>query len=186
MLKPRSHRANSAGAFLERWKKTLAPFMKHRIPLVTAYGPSYRSNAQNMAVRKGQSSAPAKLTTALTVPSQSLASLDTRSWTLGSAANTDILNARPPLLLQLCLGGDQTLHKLWWSGCKRTRNCWRGGGRWSSDPLRWWTLVRRWYGGVRGDQSLAINMGENALGTHLELDCIECGPHLHQICLKSQ
>jgi len=76
-----------------------------------------------MAVRKGQFSAPAKLTTALTAPSQSLASLDASSWTLGSAANAGILNARPPLLPQLCLGGDQTLHKLWWSGCK----CFKSG-----------------------------------------------------------
>ena len=40
----------------------------------------------------------------------------------GSAANAEILNARPPLLPQLCLGGDQTLHKLWWSGCKRFKS----------------------------------------------------------------
>ena len=32
------------------------------------------------------------------------------------------MNARPPLLPQLCLGGDQTLHKLWWSGCKRFKS----------------------------------------------------------------
>ena len=66
-----------------------------------------------MAMRKGQFSALAKLITALTAPSQSLTSLDESLWTLGSAANAEILNARPPLLPQLCLGGNQTLHKLW-------------------------------------------------------------------------
>ena len=81
------------------------------------------------------------------------------------------MNARPPLLPQLCLGGDQTLHKLGSvgevSGVEAVLHC--------GDEL--------WFGvGMEvseGDQSLAINTGENALGTHQESDCLECGPHLH-------
>jgi len=125
MLKPRSHRANSAGAFMERWKQDVCPLSWNTVyawsPLMVPPTDQFW-DAQNMAVRKGQFSALAKLITALTAPSQSLTSLDESLWTLGSAANAEILNARPPLLLHICLGGNQTLHKLWWSGCMRFKS----------------------------------------------------------------
>ena len=54
---------------------------------------------------------------------------------------------------------------------ERTWTGWWGVGLSSSDPLRWWTFVWRWYGCVRGGQILAINSGENALDTHFESDC---------------
>jgi len=89
MFKPRSHRANSAKAFLEKWKNTLAPFhetpftLGHRLWSLLTIQKFW--DAQKMAVRKGHFSTPAKLTTALTATKQSLASLDASSWTLGSA-----------------------------------------------------------------------------------------------------
>ena len=60
--------------FNRRWP----PLRKIRIHSVTAYGPFYRSESFELhkilrAVRKGQFSAPAKFTTGLTTPSQSLA-----------------------------------------------------------------------------------------------------------------
>jgi len=56
MLKPRSHRANSAEAFLERWKKTLVPFhvtpytLGHRLWSLLPI--QKRWDAQTIAVRK--------------------------------------------------------------------------------------------------------------------------------------
>ena len=76
-----------ARTLLERsWsgeKKTLAPFYETPYTLghhLWSLLPIQKClDAQNMAVRKGQFSTPAKLTTALTAPSQSLASLDASS-----------------------------------------------------------------------------------------------------------
>jgi len=87
-------------------------------------------------------------------------------WTLGSAANAKILNARPPLLPQLCLGGDQTL-----VSCKRFKSGHRNVGEVSGVEAVIHCGDELWFGvGMEvseGYQSLAINTGENALGTHL-------------------
>ena len=127
LLKPRSHRTNEAVAFLERWKKVhhrslsfnkrWPPLRNRCIRSDTANGPAYRSDSFELhkilrAVRKGQFSAPAKFTAALTTLSQSLASLDANSWT--------IVSARPKqkswMLGHRCFAGDDsTLHNLWWA-----------------------------------------------------------------------
>ncbi|KAI8491423.1 hypothetical protein Bbelb_310560 [Branchiostoma belcheri] len=82
LLKARSHWRNFAGALLERNAVYARP------PLTFLEGPSYRSESFELhkilrAVRRGKFSAPAKFTPAPPTPSQSLASLDASSWTLG-------------------------------------------------------------------------------------------------------
>jgi len=119
------------------------------------------------AVRKGQFSAPAKLTTGLTTPSQSLAPLE-------------ILKAGPPLLRKLCLGCDETLHKLWWSFCMRFTS---GHGRWRIDPLRLWTLVWRWYGGVGAGPEFGYKYGEKWTRSTYE---IELPLSTDRLCSKLQ
>ena len=71
--------------FNKRWP----PLRKHRICSVTIYGPSYRFKSFDLhkiwrAVRKGQFSALAMITAAITMLSQSLAPLDASSCPLGS------------------------------------------------------------------------------------------------------
>jgi len=73
------------------------------------------------------------------------------------------LNARPPLLLQLCLDGDQTLHKLWWNGCQRFKSGHGIVGEVSGFEAVIHCGDELWFGvGMEvseGDQSLAINTG---------------------------
>ena len=146
------------------------PLRQRRIRSATADGPSYRSESFELhkilrAVRSGQFSAPAKFTTAPTTPSQSLAPLDASSWTLGSARPTQ----KSWTLDHRCLAS------LARAVIKRCTNF--GGavvsvlradtgllgtvfGRWSSDPLRWWTLVWRWYAGVGAGPEFGYKYGE--------------------------
>ena len=66
------------------------------------------------------------------------------------------------------------MHKLWWSGCKRFKSRYGIVGEVSGveavihcgDELKFGVGMEV----SEGDQSLAINTGENALGTHLESD----------------
>ena len=74
--------------------RSWAPLRHRHIRSATADGPSYRSESFDLhkilwAVRSGQFSTPAKFTYAPTTPSQSLATLDESSRTLGSARNLD-------------------------------------------------------------------------------------------------
>ena len=166
LLKPRSHRQNVTGAFPGAVKKKSSPLVTvhhrwtevghRRIRSANADGPSYRSESFELhkilrAVRSGQFSAPAKFTYAPTTPSQSLAPLDESSRTLGSARPRNLerwTTAASPPLPGRWSNVAQTLVERLYAFYERTRDCWNGVGRWSSDPQQWWTLVWRWYGGV--------------------------------------
>jgi len=144
--------------FNRRWP----PLRKIRIHSVTAYGPFYRSESFELhkilrAVRKGQFSAPAKFTSGLTTPSQSLASQDANSSTLGSAMPTQ----KSWTLDDHGCFARLNVANPWWCGCKRLTRYYRNGiGHWSSVPLRWWTLVWRWYGGVGTGPDFGYKYGE--------------------------
>ena len=136
--------------FNKRWP----PWRNRRLRSVTAYGPSYRSASFEhrtlRAVERGQISAPAKFTSA------SLAPLDASSWTFGPARPTQkswTLDHRcfARAVIKRCTH----LVGRFYAFYERTRICWNDVRRWSSDPLRWWTLVYRWNGGVFAGPTIA-------------------------------
>jgi len=110
------------------------------------------------AMRKRQFSAPAKFTTSLISPSQSLAPLGANSWTLGSSRPTQ----KSWTLDHRYFGG--AVVNVLRADTALLERC-----RALKHPLRWWTLVWRWYMEVsevsERDQTLAINTGRNGPGT---------------------
>jgi len=97
----------------KRWQ----PLRKRRIRSVTTYGPSYRFESVELhkilrAARKGQFSAPAMFTAAVTTLSQSLAPLDASSWTLGSGLLGRWLNvARGWAVVNILLADTELLER---------------------------------------------------------------------------